>query len=232
MKKDDFLVVLTGAGISAESGVPTFRSNGGLWRQHRFEELATPEAFAADSDLVWDFYRWRQEGVRNAQPNRAHEILAEMEAELGERMLLVTQNVDDLHERGGSRKLLHMHGEIMKARCLHCGMVHGDYDYNRSIEGCPDCGSSVRPHIVWFGEMPFHMEEIQTALMRASQFIAIGTSGAVYPAAQFVSMAKSGGARTRLINLEAADNFGAFDGILEGKATEVLETLWLEGKIF
>jgi len=228
--KNERLVVLTGAGISAESGVPTFRSNGGLWNNHRFEELATPEAFARDSKLVWDFYRWRQDGVNNARPNRAHEILAEMESTLGDRFLLVTQNVDDLHERGGSRSLLHMHGEIMKARCQRCNTIHANFDYHTSDQPCPTCGAteSLRPHIVWFGEMPQHMDTIQEALSQADLFLAIGTSGAVYPAAQFVHIAKRHGARTVLFNLDAADNSGAFDHTLQGPATETLARAWNE----
>ena len=230
--KNERLVVLTGAGISAASGVPTFRSNGGLWNNHRFEDLATPEAFARDPELVWNFYRWRQEGVKNARPNRAHEIVAEMEAVLGEAFLLVTQNVDDLHERGGSRNLLHMHGEIMKARCQRCGAVHPDFDYQLSDYPCGQCGAetALRPHIVWFGEMPEHMAAIQEALSRATVFMAIGTSGAVYPAAQFVHIAKSHGARTVLFNLDPADNAGAFDHAVPGPADQTLERIWSEGR--
>ncbi len=228
MDKKPFLVVLTGAGISAESGVPTFRSNGGLWRQYRFEELATPEAFARDPELVWEFYRWRQAGVIEAKPNAAHVILAEMEEELGGRFLLVTQNVDDLHERGGSQSLLHMHGEIMKARCTYCGVIIGPVNYQETNGDCESCSGMgrYRPHIVWFGEMPFHMTEIQNALSRATHFIAIGTSGAVYPAAQFVHMARDAGAETVLVNLDPADNTGAFNKVVQGKATEALEEIW------
>jgi NAD-dependent deacetylase len=230
MAKKPFLVVLTGAGISAESGVPTFRSNGGLWRQYRFEDLATPEAFAQNPELVWEFYRWRQQGVTQATPNAAHQVLAEMEEHLGDQFMLITQNVDDLHERGGSSSILHMHGEIMKARCTSCSMVFGPLDYQHADRDCEHCSSQgrLRPHIVWFGEMPFHMAEIQTALDRATHFIAIGTSGAVYPAAQFVHIAKENGAETLLVNLDPADNTGAFDRVLSGRATEVMEELWYE----
>jgi NAD-dependent deacetylase len=230
MDKEPFLVVLTGAGISAQSGVPTFRSNGGLWKQYRFEDLATPEAFAQNPELVWEFYQWRQKGVTEAQPNRAHGILAEIEAALGRQFLLVTQNVDDLHERGGSRTLLHMHGEIMKARCEQCGVVHGPLDYQTANRICEECAGQgrLRPHIVWFGEMPFYMPEIQEALSRASHFIAIGTSGAVYPAAQFVHMAKESGAKTALVNLDPADNDGYFDHVLSGNATDMMAKLWEE----
>lgn len=228
MAKKPFLVVLTGAGISAESGVPTFRANGGLWRQYRFEDLATPEAFADNPELVWEFYRWRQEGVIQAQPNIAHNILAEMEQQLGEQFLLISQNVDDLHERGGSQHLLHMHGEIMKGRCQQCGEIFGPMEFQKAELTCTTCSGNLRPHIVWFGEMPFHMAAIQVALARASHFIAIGTSGAVYPAAQFVHIAKENGAKTILINLDPADNTGAFDLVLTGKATELLSDLWYD----
>jgi NAD-dependent deacetylase len=233
MNKKPFLVILTGAGISAESGVPTFRSNGGLWKQYRFEDLATPEAFAQNPELVWEFYRWRQQGVIEALPNPAHHIVAEMENRLGDQFLLVSQNVDDLHERGGSKTVLHMHGEIMKARCDYCGIVYGPMDYQQADKECDGCHGQgrLRPHIVWFGEMPFHMAEIQAALTRASHFIAIGTSGAVYPAAQFVHIAKESGARTVLVNLDPADNSGAFDTVLTGKAAKVMERLWREDSI-
>lgn len=226
-----FLVVLTGAGISAESGVPTFRSNGGLWRTHRFQDLATPEAFTRDRRLVWEFYQWRQAGVKTATPNQGHRILAQMEQVLGERFLLVTQNVDDLHERGGSRQVLHMHGELMKARCLRCGTVHADYDYREAEAPCPTCRApaALRPHIVWFGEIPFHLEEISAALRRVTHFLAIGTSGAVHPAAGFVDAARRAGARTALVNLDPADNRGAFHRIHQGGAGEVLARLWAQG---
>ncbi|MBL6989124.1 MAG: NAD-dependent deacylase [Bacteriovoracaceae bacterium] len=230
--KSDFLVVLTGAGVSAESKVPTFRSNGGLWQNHRFEDLATPSAFARDPKLVWDFYRWRQDGVKNAKPNRAHEILVEIEAAHKDNFLLVTQNVDNLHEQAGSKNLLHLHGEIMKGRCLSCGATWGPIDYHNIDVPCPNCQTSKawRPHIVWFGETPFFMEEIQAALKRATLFMAIGTSGVVYPAAQFVHVAKGFGAKTILVNLDAADNIGVFDQVHRGNASECLEKIWSDAK--
>lgn len=227
-KRPGFLVVLTGAGISAESGIPTFRSNGGLWRTYRFDELASPAAFERNPNLVWEFYRWRQETARRAQPNRGHEVLAAMEKALGERMLLVTQNVDDLHERAGSRRLLHLHGALSRARCTRCNQVHEGFDYQESNLPCPRCGEtrSLRPHIVWFGEQPFYLEEINDALLRATLFIAIGTSGVVYPAAQFVNVARRHGAYSLLINLDSADNSSAFHQLLPGKSSLLLEELW------
>ncbi|MBF0590090.1 MAG: NAD-dependent deacylase [Magnetococcales bacterium] len=225
------LVILTGAGISAASGVPTFRSNGGLWKNRRFEELATPEAFVAEPNLVWDFYRWRQDGVRKAQPNAGHRALARLETILGDQLVLVTQNVDDLHERGGSTAPIHMHGEIMKGRCTACAAVLPELDFHKATETpCPDCGrlGSLRPHIVWFGEMPFHMDRITQAVQRATLFLAIGTSGHVYPAAQYVTIARQCGALTGLINLDPAENSGTFHRFLQGSASEMLEGL-LEG---
>ncbi|MGN7613459.1 NAD-dependent deacylase [Magnetococcales bacterium HHB-1] len=216
------LVVLTGAGISAESGIPTFRSNGGLWKQYRFEELATPEAFAANPELVWQFYQWRQKGVIEAKPNDAHRYLADLEEILGKHFHLITQNVDDLHERAGQKKVLHMHGEIRKARCLRCHKVAENYDYQKNSIPCLACGGKMRPHIVWFGEMPFFMDKIHQCLSKADLFLAIGTSGAVYPAAQFVHIAKEHGAKTFLINLDAANNATAFDFAIQGDAAEIM----------
>lgn len=223
-------MVLTGAGASAESGVPTFRSNGGLWKSHRFQDLATPEAFAANPALVWEFYQWRQQGVRDAEPNRGHHVLVEMEEALGDRFLIVTQNVDDLHERAGSKRVMHMHGEILKARCVQCAEIHPDYDFTNGPDGaCRKCGAlALRPHIVWFGEMPFYLNEIQAALERAEAFMTVGSSGVVYPAAQFVHIAKGHGATTVLVNLDEPDNRSGFDLILQGQSGEILDALWRE----
>lgn len=229
-KSPGFMVVLTGAGISAESGIPTFRSNGGLWRTYRFDELATPAAFEKKPALVWEFYRWRQETMRRAQPNRGHEILAQMEKRLGKQFMLLTQNVDDLHDRAGNRQVLHMHGELTKARCTRCDTIHEGFDYQESRAPCPKCktANTLRPHIVWFGEQPLHLEEINDLLARATLFLAIGTSGAVYPAAQFVHLARRHGAHTVLVNLDPADNATAFDRVIHGKASAVLEGWWRE----
>ena len=199
------IVVLTGAGISPESGLATFRDQGGLWEQHRIEEVATPEAFEADPKLVQRFYNERRRKLLTVQPNQAHVALAELEARWPGDFLLVTQNVDDLHERAGSKNLVHMHGELRKARCLACATTspwNGDLE---SESCCPKCGLNgcLRPHIVWFGEAPFYLDRIYSALERCGLFVAIGTSGKVYPAAGFVE-AVDPSAHTVEINLDAS----------------------------
>jgi NAD-dependent deacetylase len=198
------IVILTGAGVSAESGVATFRGPDGLWEGHRVEDVATPEAYRRDPALVHAFYDARRAKLATVAPNAAHLALAELDASWGGELLLVTQNVDDLHERAGSKRLIHMHGELMSGRCLAC-----DDRFNWSGpmgEGaaCPECSTSgqVRPDIVWFGEMPYEMERIDEALQRCDLFVSIGTSGAVYPAAGFVQTARYCGAKTLEMNLE------------------------------
>lgn len=210
------IVVLTGAGISAESGLATFRGAGGLWEGHRFEEVATPAAFAADPALVHRFYNARraQLGAAEVRPNAAHRALARLERAWPGGMLLVTQNVDDLHQRAGSRNLVAMHGQLLKALCVPCGAVS---DWPGPLDGasvCPGCGRAggLRPDIVWFGEMPRELCRIDAALARCELFVAVGTSGAVYPAAGFAARARAGGGRARTIeiNLErsaVADSF-------------------------
>ena len=182
------IVILTGAGISAESGVPTFRGADGLWENHRIEEVATPAAFRRDPGLVQRFYNERRRQLRTVQPNPAHEALAKLDELRPGEFLLVTQNVDDLHDRAGSRRLLHMHGELRKARCQDCGAVHPWDQDIEEVSLCPACGcrGRLRPHIVWFGEMPLELDRIFTALGKADVFVSIGTSGNVYPAAGFV----------------------------------------------
>ena len=184
------LLVLTGAGISAESGISTFRDHDGLWERHRFEDLATPEAFRRDPVLVHRFYNVRRAQLKTVEPNAAHLALAALEQGWAGRgdFTLVTQNVDDLHERAGSRRLIHMHGEIRKLRCGACGEVAGHEEDAGTGLACAACGAGgkMRPHIVWFGEMPFGMEEIYAAAEEADVFVAIGTSGVVYPAAGLV----------------------------------------------
>jgi NAD-dependent deacetylase len=200
MKKN--IVILTGAGISAESGLPTFRDADGLWEGHHVEEVATPEAFERDPKLVHRFYNMRREALFTVEPNAAHLALAKLQREYPGSVTLVTQNVDDLHERGGSKDVIHMHGEIRKARCASCERVYpwdGPLDEFLVCEVCHRSGK-MRPHIVWFGEMPFHMDEIEVALRESDLFIAIGTSGQVYPAAGFVATAKHHGATTIEIN--------------------------------
>lgn len=220
------IVVLTGAGISKESGLSTFRDADGIWATVRIEDVATPEAFRRDPDRVHAFYNARRAGLRDpaVRPNPAHAALARLEREWPGDFLLVTQNIDDLHERAGSRKLLHLHGELLKARCLACDAVHPwPQDLDRGSL-CPACGTRglLRVDVVWFGEMPYRMDEIDRALAACDLFVAIGTSGAVYPAAGFVAEAAHHGAATLEINLAPSDTAGAFDRHLHGPATETV----------
>jgi NAD-dependent protein deacetylase/lipoamidase len=226
--------ILTGAGVSAESGLGTFRDKhgDGIWARFDPMRLATPEAFARDPETVLAFYDARRQNLRNARPNAAHYALARLESGLearGGRLTLVTQNIDDLHERAGSRQVIHMHGELLKARCQECGSVGQWPDDLTLAHACRDCGSagSLRPHVVWFGEMPLHLDEIDRALRRADLFVAIGTSGAVYPAAGFVAEARAYGVPTWEINLEAADNAYCFDEARYGPASETVPA-WVE----
>lgn len=207
------IVILTGAGISAESGIKTFRASDGLWEEHHIEDVATPEAFERDYKLVQRFYNMRRAQVATVKPNTAHLALAELEAKWPGEFLLVTQNIDDLHERAGSKNLIHMHGEILKKRCTRTGAVH---DCREDLED-----RNFRPHIVWFGEMPLEMERISVALRNADLFISIGTSGNVYPAAGFVAEAKHAGAETVEINLEPTHS-PYFDRKINGLAGAVV----------
>lgn len=226
----DRVFVLTGAGISAESGLPTFRASDGLWAGHRVEDVCTPEALEADPALVWEFYSQRRAQGATAHPNAAHVALAELEAKLEERFFLCTQNVDDLHERAGSRRLVHMHGELAKSRCSdECGRPPvADSNVYKGLEEVPRCacGARLRPHIVFFGEIPLEMSLIQKEIDRATVMVVIGTSGSVYPAANFVNWARQNGARTIYIGPERPLNAGAFTTIVEGKAGEVLPGLF------
>ena len=228
------IFVLTGAGISAESGLGTFRdkSGGGIWAKFDPMKLATPEAFARDPETVLAFYDLRRRDLLNARPNAAHVALARLEGALAERcggLTLVTQNIDDLHERAGSRRVVHMHGELLKARCSACEAVRPWLDDLAVAHACPDCGrtGALRPHVVWFGETPLAMDLIGRALRKADVFVAIGTSGAVYPAAGFVAEARAYGLRTCEINLEAADNAELFDEQRLGTASETVPA-WVE----
>lgn len=222
------IVVLTGAGISAESGVSTFRDSGGLWEGHDVHQVATPEGFAADPDLVLRFYDERRAGVRAVEPNPAHMALAELEERLGDRLTIVTQNVDDLHERAGSHNVIHMHGELLRAWCVACD---GRYPWREDLAtypACPGCGQTrLRPDIVWFGEIPYHMEEIEHRLRRADLFVSIGTSGEVYPAAGFVSAASAFGARTLELNLELTRGSAMFYEARQGPASVIVPE-WVE----
>lgn len=224
----DRLFVLTGAGISAESGLATFRGSGGLWNGYRVEEVATPEAWNANPLLVWQFYSMRREDATKAAPNAAHVALAEIEQKMGGRFYLCTQNVDDLHERAGSRRVHHMHGSLFQSRCVRCEAPFEDrrtYASAAELPKCESCGEAIRPHIVWFGEIPLDMEGIYRELNSATVLLVVGTSGAVYPAAGLVHVARGRGIRTVYAGPEEPQNVDAFDEVLLGTATEVLPTL-------
>ena len=220
------IVVLTGAGISRESGLHTFRDADGIWARHRIEDVATPEAFARDPEAVHAFYNARRRGLLDLaiQPNAAHRALAELEQRWSGPVLLVTQNIDDLHERAGSRNLIHMHGEILKARCTACGSVRPWRDDLSTDLLCPACASAggMRPDVVWFGEMPLAMDRIYAALADVELFISIGTSGAVYPAAGFVAEARAVGAHTVELNLEPSEGAQHFAEARHGPASEIV----------
>jgi NAD-dependent deacetylase len=218
------IVILTGAGVSAESGLATFRGPDGLWEGHRVEDVCTPEAFSRDPALVHAFYDARREKLGTVEPNAAHEALARLDAEWPGELLLVTQNVDDLHERAGSKRLLHMHGELTSGWCNACDQRFawaGPMGEGAICAGCRTEGQ-VRPDIVWFGEMPYHMERIEDALQHCDLFVSIGTSGAVYPAAGFVQTARYSGAKTLEINLEPSLGSHLFSESWTGKAGKLV----------
>ncbi|MFN6977766.1 MAG: NAD-dependent deacylase [Gemmobacter sp.] len=217
------ILVLTGAGVSAESGLGTFRDTGGLWARHDLADLATPEGFSRNPALVHDFYNARRADARAAKPNAAHLALAALTERGGDAVTLVTQNIDDLHERAGARDVIHMHGAIDRARCAACGHRWDAPAAMHPADPCPACGAAAtRPDVVWFGEMPHHMDRIEAALAACDLFVAIGTSGSVWPAAGFVDLARSAGARTLEINLVPSDRAGAFDDRLLGPATQAV----------
>ncbi|RQW63585.1 Sir2 family NAD+-dependent deacetylase [Vibrio viridaestus] len=217
------IVVLTGAGISAESGIQTFRSQDGLWENHRIEDVATPEGYHRNPDLVQDFYNARRKQLLSPtiKPNSAHFALGKLESESDAKVIIVTQNIDNLHERGGSKNIIHMHGELLKARCTQSGQVFEQLgDLNEGdLCHCCQIPSQLRPDIVWFGEMPIGMGDIYHALEKADLFISIGTSGVVYPAAGFVHDAKLHGAHTIEVNLEPSATESEFDEKRYGKAS-------------
>lgn len=235
---DERVFVLTGAGVSAESGLKTFRDQGGLWEGYRVEDVATPEAWGEDAERVWRFYSQRRRDARKAEPNPAHRALAELEEKLGDRFFLVTQNVDDLHEKAGSKRLVHMHGELFVSRCEFSPLAPGVgawscreqpfrdeslYESAEAIARCA-CGGRIRPHIVWFGEIPLEMDRIQREIDRSTVMLVVGTSGAVYPAANFVRWA---GPHVRKIYIgpEEPMNAHAFTDIVLGNAGQVLPEL-------
>jgi NAD-dependent deacetylase len=222
------VVVLTGAGISAESGLPTFRDADGLWEGHRPEEVATPEAFAADPDLVQRFYDARRAALAAVEPNPAHHALARLEERLGDDFFLVTQNIDDLHQRAGSRRVVPMHGRLRSAYCQHCGERSHWRGTLADRPACPACGvRQLRPDVVWFGEVPHGLARIERALEHADLFVSIGTSGMVYPAAGFAQVAQGAGALTLELNLEPSAGSVLFDEARHGPATELVPA-WVE----
>lgn len=224
MPRYENIVVLTGSGISAESGVATFRDKGGIWSKYDYREVATPEGFARNPALVHDFYNQRRRAHKTVMPNAAHHALARLERENGGEVVVVTQNVDALHEAAGSNNLIHMHGELLKALCARCGARHAWTDDLSTAIACPACGipGAMRPDVVWFGEMPYHMERIAALLAAADLFISIGTSGSVYPAAGFIAEARAHGAHTVELNLEPSEGASLFAEALHGPASVVV----------
>lgn len=222
------IVILTGAGISAESGIDTFRDSGGLWEKHSIEDVATPQGFARDPDLVLGFYDARRAALADVEPNAAHTALARLEREFRGQFLLVTQNVDDLHERGGSTNVCHMHGELKSALCNACETRSRWEAPMIDRPPCPVCQApTLRPDVVWFGEIPYQMRRIEEAMMQCDLFVSIGTSGAVYPAAGFVQQAKRLGAHTLELNLEPSEGTGIFQEARHGKASELVPA-WVD----
>ena len=228
------VVILTGAGISAESGIKTFRASDGLWENHAIEDVATPYAWKKDPELVWNFYQGRRTQLREVEPNPAHKALVRLEEYLGDNFLLVTQNVDDLHSRAGSKNLIHMHGELRILRCEECHETFDmmeDQHLTTEYVPCPSCSSQrLRPNIVWFHEMPFQLTTIYAAVEECDVFMTIGTSGHVYPAAGLIDMAKLSGARCVGVNLDEPMNFDQHDEFHQGKAGRLLPSLideWL-----
>ena len=222
------IIVLTGAGISAESGIATFRGPGGLWEGHRVEDVCTPEALARDAELVHRFYDLRRAALRDVVPNPAHAALARLDAQWPGELLIVTQNVDDLHERAGARRMLHMHGELKSALCARCGTRRDWAGDLPPGSVCDACGAAtLRPDIVFFGEMPYGMERIEAALAKADLFVSIGTSGAVYPAAGFVQTARWHGAATLELNLDPSDGSIHFHESRMGRASALVPA-WVE----
>jgi NAD-dependent deacetylase len=219
------IVVLTGAGLSAESGLATFRDKDGIWARYDYRDVATPEGYARNPALVLDFYNQRRRQNADVRPNAAHLALARLEAEHPGEVLIVTQNIDPLHEAAGSRKLIHMHGDILKALCAECGARHDWGIADITLESvCPACGvaGALRPDVVWFGEMPYHMERIYKALQACDLFLSVGTSGTVYPAAGFVAEARRARAYTVELNLEPSEGASLFHDAAHGRATEVV----------
>jgi NAD-dependent deacetylase len=229
MKRFERVVVLTGAGLSAESGVSTFRDKDGIWAKHDYRKVATPEGFAENPELVHAFYNERRRRLKTVKPNAAHFALARLEREHDGEVIIVTQNVDNLHETAGSKRLIHMHGELTKALCSHCGARRIWHDDLSVRSTCLDCGrqGGMRPDVVWFGEFPYRMEEIYSHLADADLFVSIGTSGTVYPASGFVAEARVNGAHTLELNLEPSEGVSLFAEAIHGPATQMVPA-WVE----
>ncbi len=228
LNKDDRLFVLTGAGISAESGLATFRDSGGLWSGYRVEQVAKPEAWEADPVLVWQFYSERRRDALAARPNPAHVALAELEKKMDGHFFLCTQNVDTLHEQAGSRRVHHMHGVLFESRCVYCEEPFADeqaYLEAAELPSCVSCGAAVRSHIVWFGEVPLGMDVIYRELASATTLLVVGTSGSVYPAAGFVQLARQRAITTVYVGPERPLNAALFDEVVLGTAAGVLPEL-------
>jgi NAD-dependent deacetylase len=220
-------LVLTGAGISAESGIRTFRDSGGLWEEHRVEDVASPQGFQKNPKLVWDFYKERFKNSISVNPNSAHEALKRMEDALGENFHLITQNVDGLHIKAGNRRVYEMHGSLKNCFCVSCRTRYelDEIDLSQDVPLCMKCKALLRPDIVWFGEIPYYLYEIEDKLKNCDVFIVVGTSGTVYPAAGFVMTAKLFGAKTIAVNLDRPDNLGFIDEFLQGKSGDLVPPL-------
>jgi len=232
---DDKIVVLTGAGISAESGIQTFRGAGGLWGNYRVEEVATPEAFARKPTFVWKFYKERLQQLEKAKPNPGHYALKKLEDFAKDNFTLVTQNIDGLHRKAGNKRILEMHGAADRCRCIKCNEYYplSQVDLSLDIPFCKRCGGMLRPDVVWFGEVPYHLDEIAQVSREADYFIVVGTSGVVYPAAGFVQIAKYANAITICVNKEEPANLSFFDKFYKGNSGEILPKLvdeWIMGK--
>jgi len=227
MSKKDKILVLTGAGISADSGLATFRDSGGLWENHAIEDVATPEAFAKDPVLVWTFYKQRYQQALSSEPNQAHIALAKFEEHAGNRFHVITQNVDGLHKKAGNHCLYEMHGSLFRSYCTGCGTKYpmSELEFADHLPHCPKCDMLIRPDIVWFGEIPYFLYEIENLLKKCDVFIIVGTSGSVYPAAGFAMTAKYFGAKTIAVNLDPPDNRTFLDEFYQGKASEILPSL-------
>ncbi|HCM15742.1 MAG: NAD-dependent deacylase [Candidatus Cloacimonadales bacterium] len=220
-------LVLTGAGISAESGIRTFRDSGGLWEEHRVEDVASPQGFQKNPKLVWDFYKERFKNSLSVNPNSAHQALKRMEDALGENFHLITQNVDGLHIKAGNRRVYEMHGSLKNCFCVSCRTRYelDEIDLSQDVPLCMKCKALLRPDIVWFGEIPYYLYEIEDKLKNCDVFIVVGTSGTVYPAAGFVMTAKLFGAKTIAVNLDRPDNLGFIDEFLQGKSGDLVPPL-------